>query len=145
MRAAVAGEPLVVRNPRAVRPWQHVLNPLSGYLLLAERLWEAPAEHATAWNFGADDDDARPVSWIVERLSDRWPGDVGVQTADRTNADEAMARKLDSSRARTRLDWRPGWALAERLDATVEWYSLVFGAGAVVGVPLIPADPRSRR
>jgi len=123
MRAAVAGEPLVVRSPSAVRPWQHVLNPLTGYLLLAERLCDAPAEHAGAFNFGPADEDTRPVSWIVDRLRDRWPDEIEVRTVAESHAKEAMALKLDSSRARNRLGWSPSWALAEGLDATVEWYA----------------------
>ena len=125
MRAAIAGEPLVVRSPSAVRPWQHVLNPLSGYLTLAEHLWEAPAEFASGWNFGPADEDARPVSWIVERLRERWPDEVEVETSPASAGDtkEAMALKLDSSKARTRLGWTPGWDLADGLDATAEWYA----------------------
>src|SRR6185437_16142003 len=68
MRAALAGEAVRVRNPNAMRPWQHVLNPLSGYLLLAQELWGKP-EHADSWNFGPGDDDARTVGWVVERIA----------------------------------------------------------------------------
>jgi len=125
MRAAIAGEPLLVRSPDAVRPWQHVLNPLSGYLALAEQLWEAPEAFASGWNFGPADDDARPVSWIVERLGERWPEPLEVRYASAATSDgkEAMALKLDSSKARTRLGWTPGWDLADGLDATAEWYA----------------------
>ena len=110
MRAAIAGEPLLVRSPSAVRPWQHVLNPLSGYLVLAEHLWRDPAAFASGWNFGPADEDARPVSWIVERLRERWPDEVEIATS--VDGDSgggggggkvAMALKLDSSKARTRL------------------------------------------
>jgi len=123
MRAAIAGEPLLVRSPTAVRPWQHVLNPLAGYLLLAESLHSEPEAHATAWNFGPSDDDARPVAWVVERLRERWPEEVTVQTAEGSDAKEAQALKLDSSKARARLGWAPRWALGEGLDATAEWYA----------------------
>ena len=123
VRAAIEGRPLVVRNPAAVRPWQHVLNPLSGYLLLAERLWEDPTAFATGWNFGPPDDDARPVRWIVDRLREQWRGEVVVEEAATSDAKEAMALKLDSSRARARLGWVPHWPLREGLDATIEWYS----------------------
>ena len=123
MRAAIAGEPLVVRNPGAIRPWQHVLIPLSGYLVLAERLWKDPAAHAAAWNFGPLEGDARPVSWVVDRLRDRWPGPVEVQPSNPGDGKEAMALRLDSSRARARLGWAPGWDLARGIDATVEWYA----------------------
>ena len=73
MRAALAGEQVRVRNPNSIRPWQHVLNPLSGYLVLAQALWESP-EHAAGWNFGPAEEDARPVGWIVERIAELWPG-----------------------------------------------------------------------
>ena len=72
MRAALAGERVRVRNPNSIRPWQHVLNPLSGYLVLAQALWESP-EHARGWNFGPPEEDARPVGWIVERVGELWP------------------------------------------------------------------------
>jgi CDP-glucose 4,6-dehydratase len=121
MRAARAGQPLTLRNPDAVRPWQHVLNPLSGYLRLAERLLQG--DGAEAWNFGPDADDARPVSWVVERLRERWPGtppEVRVQPSDER---EAAVLRLDSAKARERLGWTPRWDLAQGLDATVEWYA----------------------
>ena len=125
MRAAIAGEPLVVRSPDAVRPWQHVLNPLSGYLLLAERLVEHGPRSGfdTGFNFGPADEDARPVRWIVERLGDRWPGEIEVELAAPSPRKEAMALKLDSSRARGRLGWSPSWDLGDGLDATAEWYA----------------------
>ena len=125
MRAAIEGRPLVVRSPDAVRPWQHVLCPLSGYLRLAERLHAAPAEFATGFNFGPADEDARPVRWIVERLRERWPEPVQVDAAPPAGgaAKEALALKLDSSRARGRLGWAPGWDLREGLAATADWYA----------------------
>jgi len=121
VRAAVEGTPLVVRAPDAIRPWQHVLNPLHGYLLLAERMWEDPT-FATAWNFGPDLEDSRPVAWIVERLQARWPGELTVEIADRRPLHESAVPRVDSTRARTRLGWRPPWDLAAAIDATVDWY-----------------------
>jgi CDP-glucose 4,6-dehydratase len=121
MRAALAGETLHIRNPKAIRPWQHVLNPLSGYLVLAQALWES-RDPACGWNFGPADEDARPVGWIVSRMSDLWPGELRVTHDDRPHPHEARYLKLDSSRARAHLSWRPTWELAEGLDATVAWY-----------------------
>jgi CDP-glucose 4,6-dehydratase len=121
IRAALDGTPLQVRAPDAVRPWQHVLNPLSGYLLLAERLYEDPTA-ATAWNFGPDQEESRPVSWLVERLCARWPGEIEVATAERQPRLESAVARVDSSRARTRLGWRPPWDLAAAIDATVDWH-----------------------
>ncbi len=121
MRAALAGETLHVRNPEAVRPWQHVLNPLSGYLVLAQGLWRSP-EHACGWNFGPADEDARPVGWIVRRMSELWPEELRVIHDKESHPHEARYLKLDSSRARAHLGWRPMWGLGEGLDAVVDWY-----------------------
>jgi CDP-glucose 4,6-dehydratase len=121
MRAALSGEPLRVRNPEAIRPWQHVLNPLSGYLLLAQSLWETP-EHASGWNFGPAEEDARPVAWIVVRLSKLWQGELRVSEDPGPHPHEARYLKLDSSRARAQLGWRPTWGLADGLEAVVNWY-----------------------
>jgi CDP-glucose 4,6-dehydratase len=121
MRAALGGEPLRVRNPEAIRPWQHVLNPLSGYLLLAQSLWESP-EHASGWNFGPVEQDARPVAWIVARLSELWQGELRVAEDPGPHPHEARYLKLDSSRARTHLSWRPAWDLPQGLEAVVDWY-----------------------
>ncbi len=121
MRAALAGVPVAIRRPDAVRPWQHVLNPLHGYLSLAEVAW-ADAAHATAYNFGPEPDDARPVSWVVERLLGHWNDDVTVIADRGPHPHEAGLLMLDSSRARQRLGWRPTWDLAAGLDATAAWY-----------------------
>jgi CDP-glucose 4,6-dehydratase len=121
MRAALAGEQVRVRNPNSLRPWQHVLNPLSGYLVLAQALWEEP-EHAGGWNFGPTDEDARPVGWIVERLQELWPGDLRSSPDDGPHPHEARYLKLDSSRARLRLGWRPLVGLDRTLQSIVDWY-----------------------
>jgi CDP-glucose 4,6-dehydratase len=121
VRAALAGETLRLRNPGAIRPWQHVLNPLSGYLVLAQALWES-SEYARAWNFGPADEDARSVGWIVQRMADLWPGELRVAPDDGPHPHEARSLKLDSSRARSRLAWQPTWALPEALRAVVSWY-----------------------
>ena len=109
--------------PDAIRPWQHVLNPLLGYLLLCERAASEPAMRR-AWNFGPDPDDARPVGWVVERLAARWPEPLEVRPAEAAGAElrEAQVVRLDSSRARAELGWTPRWDLASGLDATVSWY-----------------------
>ena len=125
-RAALAGEPLVVRSPDAVRPWQHVLNPLSGYLRLAQALFESrPSEGFDAgWNFGPAGDDELPVKAIVDRLTSRWDGELEVRVEpDPDTGKEAAVLRLDSSKARERLGWRPRWALEAGLDATVDWFA----------------------
>jgi CDP-glucose 4,6-dehydratase len=121
MRAALADAPVHIRNPGATRPWQHVLNPLSGYLALAERLWDDPSA-ATAWNFGPDEGDARPVGAIVGRLDELWPGGLRWERDAGEHPHEARYLKVDSSRARARLGWRPRWGLEQALESIVEWY-----------------------
>jgi CDP-glucose 4,6-dehydratase len=120
MRAALARTPASIRNPGAVRPWQHVLNPVGGYLLLAERLWE-DASFADAWNFGPDETDARPVSWLVEHVAALW-GALEWEVSAEHGPPETAVLKLDSSRARARLGWSPRWTLDESLPTIVEWY-----------------------
>jgi CDP-glucose 4,6-dehydratase len=121
LRGALHGREIAIRNPGAVRPWQHVLNPLSGYLRLAQALLEGPDAQG-GWNFGPAGDDVQPVSWIVDRVRERWPDDLRVVIDDRPHPHEAGYLALDSSKARRRLRWAPAWDLAAGLDATVAWY-----------------------
>jgi CDP-glucose 4,6-dehydratase len=121
MRGAVAGEPIRIRNPESIRPWQHVLNPLGGYLALAQALWESP-EFADGWNFGPAEGDARPVRWITDRLTEMWPDKLDWQVDEGPHPHEARYLKLDSSRARGRLGWTPSWDLERGLRAVVDWY-----------------------
>ena len=127
MRGALAEEAVRVRNPNAIRPWQHVLNPLSGYLALAQALWSSPG-HARGWNFGPAEADALSVGALVGRLSALWPGGLELVLDDAQAAaasrapHEAHYLKLDSSLAHSRLGWRPRWGLAEGLRETVRWY-----------------------
>lgn len=123
MRSAMAGEILKVRNPDSIRPWQHVLNPLGGYLVLAQALWNSP-ELADGWNFGPLEQDARPVRWLVECLVEAWPGGLAwEQGLEGPARHEARYLKLDSSKARTRLGWRPPVELEEALRSIVDWYA----------------------
>ena len=123
MQAAIEGRTVTVRNPDSVRPWQHVLNPLSGYVLLAQRLVDEGRAVAEAWNFSPAVDEARSVSWLVERLRRSWPGELSAEVAPPTNDEhEARLVTLDSSKARERLGWVPLWSLERGVDAIVEWY-----------------------
>jgi CDP-glucose 4,6-dehydratase len=126
MRAALADEEVRIRNPNSIRPWQHVLNPLGGYLVLAQALWESP-EHAAGWNFGPAEADARPVGWIAERMSELWPQELRWVIDDGPHPHEARFLKLDSSRARARLGWRPLVELDTALASIVDWYSALRG------------------
>jgi CDP-glucose 4,6-dehydratase len=131
VRAGERREPLVVRNPAAVRPWQHVLNPLSGYLRIAEGL--AGGEPvARAWNLGPDAADERPVSWLTERLAAAWHRPVAVEHGDGSDGREAPVLRLDSSLARRQLGWAPRWDLEAAIAATAAWHARVEG-GADAG------------
>lgn len=122
LRAVQKGEPVLIRNPLAIRPWQHVLEPLSGYLVLCQALWDNPAVAADAWNFGPRDDDARPVQWIVERLVSLWGEGADWTRDESVQPHEANYLKLDISKARAGLHWTPRWSLAEALDSIVAWH-----------------------
>lgn len=115
------GQPVDIRNPNAIRPWQHVLEPLRGYLMLAERLYTEGPAFAEAWNFGPNDDDARPVGWIVEALVEQWGGDARWQQDAGEHPHEATYLKLDISKVRQRLGWQPQLRLADALRYIVDW------------------------
>lgn len=122
MRAIMAGESVIIRSPNAIRPWQHVLEPLNGYLTLAENLWESGALYAEGWNFGPNDEDARPVSWIVEHLTKMWGEGASWQLDTGINPHEATYLKLDCSKAKAKLKWMPKLPLEDTLDWIIEWY-----------------------
>jgi CDP-glucose 4,6-dehydratase len=122
MAAMLRGQPVLIRNPHAIRPWQHVLEPLRGYLMLAERLCEAGPEYAEAWNFGPNDEDARPVEWIAGFLTHSWGGGATWQVDGARHPHEAHFLKLDISKARSRLGWHPVLALEQALTLVTEWH-----------------------
>ena len=121
LRALDAGETLHIRSPNAIRPWQHVLEPISGYLLLAEALAKQGGDYADAWNFGPEEGDAKPVSSIVEQLCEKFPGSRW-QLDDAPQPHEARLLKLDSSKAKAKLNWVPRWPLETALNKTIEWH-----------------------
>lgn len=121
VRAFSAGKPVILRNPSAVRPWQHVLEPLAGYLLLAEKLYADGPKYAEAWNFGPRDEDMWPVGRIAEAMADRWGNGASWQHDTTTQPHEAQLLRLDCSKARFRLGWKPRWPLDTALDAIVDW------------------------
>ena len=124
MRAGLAREELVVRNPDAVRPWQHVLSPLSGYLLLVERLWDDRSA-AGAWNFGPDPSDELPVREVADRTCELWVEGLRWTAAADGGPPETAVLRLDSTKAREELGWGPAWQLDQALGATVEWHRAV--------------------
>ncbi|MEJ1958856.1 MAG: CDP-glucose 4,6-dehydratase [Nitrosomonadales bacterium] len=127
MRAITQGKPVNIRNPHAIRPWQHVLEPLSGYLTLGQKLYEEGAAYAEGWNFGPNDDDAKPVQWIVERLTQSW-GEGASWVLDKSDhPHEAHYLKLDCSKAKARLQWHPRWNLQTTLDSITRWHKRRLG------------------
>jgi CDP-glucose 4,6-dehydratase len=122
VRGFLAGEAPLIRRPDAIRPWQHVMEPLAGYMALAQKLLTHDPKYATAYNFGPSDDDAQPVGWIVEKMVGFW-GDGATWTLDPDpGVHEAGYLKLDASRARNDLGWRPALRLETTLQWLVEWY-----------------------
>lgn len=122
LRALQRREPVLIRNPHATRPWQHVLEPLSGYLVLAERLYRFGQLDAEGWNFGPREEDARPVRWIVEHLCKTWGEDATWALQPGEHPHEAGFLKLDISKARQRLGWVPRWTLETALERITEWH-----------------------
>jgi CDP-glucose 4,6-dehydratase len=122
LAAFSSGKPVALRHPHAVRPWQHVLEPLRGYLMLAERLLQQDPQAAQAWNFGPRDDDARAVGEVVAELARLWGDGARAETQTGEHPHEATWLKLDTSLARQRLDWRPLLDLGEALQLTVDWH-----------------------
>lgn len=122
MSALKKKRPVIIRHPQAIRPWQHVLDPLGGYLMLIQKLVEEKSGYAEGWNFGPRDEDAKPVSWIVERLTKSWGSGISWQKDRGDHPHEAQYLKLDCSKARTKLGWQPHWNLEMALDKIVEWY-----------------------
>ncbi|WP_375585609.1 CDP-glucose 4,6-dehydratase [Cyclobacterium xiamenense] len=123
--------PVVIRNPMATRPWQHVLEPLSGYLILAEDLYVRGSEVAEAWNFGPDDDDCKPVSWVLDQMIRFWGDGASWCYDDEPNPHEAVLLKLDCSKAKHYLQWEPRWHVDEALRRTVSWYKVFMRKGNV--------------
>lgn len=110
-----------IRNPNAIRPWQHVLEPLRGYLMLAEKLYDQGTAFAEGWNFGPNDEDAKPVGWIVEKMALLWGNDAQWIIDKGDHPHEANYLKLDISKVRSRLDWHPALGLKDALQYIVDW------------------------
>lgn len=122
LRAFERQEPVIIRNPYATRPWQHVFEPLSGYMTLAQKLYEQGQRFAEGWNFGPNEDDAKPVQWIVEELVKDWGNGASWRLDAGEHPHEAHYLKLDISKVKSRLDWQPRWPLATALEKITAWH-----------------------
>lgn len=127
MKALMSGGSLTLRNPDAVRPWQHVLDPLQGYILLAEKLWECKKAYSSAWNFGPEPGDAKPVKWIAEQLQQIWSNNGGAPLNWRAQSKEYSPHEagflyLDAGKAYRELGWHPKLNIQQSLEWTVQWY-----------------------
>lgn len=122
VRAITAGRAVAIRNPHAIRPWQHVLEPLGGYLLLAERLFQEGSAFAGAWNFGPLEEDAKPVEAVVQRIVELWGDGAGWVLDGNQHPQETKVLRLDCKKAQQRLGWKPRWRLEQALATTVTWY-----------------------
>lgn len=121
MRALETGTEIEIRNPGSTRPWQHVLEPLSGYLMLAQKLHDEGLVWAEGWNFGPREQDAKPVQWIVDYLCASWGSDTSWILQSGVHPHEARYLKLDTSKAQHRLHWTPRWQLENALERIVDW------------------------
>ena len=121
IRAIHKNEKVLIRNPQAIRPWQHVLEPLSGYLTLVEKLHKYGVRYSGAWNFGPDDGDSKPVKWVIEKLCNYWGKDASYEILKSTELHEANFLKLDCSKAKALLDWHPHWNLERALESIIDF------------------------
>ena len=121
LRAFECKKPVVIRNPKSTRPWQHVLEPLSGYLVLAQMLYEEPSSYAEGWNFGPFEGDAKPVDWILNKMTALWPHSSW-QLDNEAHPHEAGYLKLDVSKAKKFLGWGPTWRLEQTLTRIIQWH-----------------------
>lgn len=121
IRSILAGEKMTVRYPNAIRPWQHVLDPLNGYLLLAAHMLKDPVKYSEAWNFGPDGLESKTVGWMVKSLWAEYCGKAGYVVESVRQPHEATYLKLDSTKARVKLGWKPCWSVDETIKRIVEW------------------------
>lgn len=122
LRSFERDEPVKIRNSSAIRPWQHVLEPLSGYLVLAQKLYDGDHALDEPWNFGPRDEDAQPVGWIVEQMAALWGPEACWQVDGGPHPHEAHFLKLDISKAHARLGWAPKWNLSTALHQIIDWH-----------------------
>ena len=136
IRAIGKGEKVYIRSPYAIRPWQHVLEPLNGYLLLAEKLFSQGTRYAEGWNFGPDDSDAKNVEWITNTICNLWGDGASYEIDTHPQPHEANYLKLDCSKAKAELNWLPKWNINKALESIVEWNKAYLSGKDILGVTI---------
>jgi len=131
LRAVLKNEEIVIRSPNAIRPWQHVLEPLGGYLLLASKLYSEPLKYSGAWNFGPSEEDAKTVGWMVKTLCEKLNYGDRVDITNAEQPHEANYLKLDCAKAREQLKWQPKFNAEKALEKTVEWFDVYRSGGDI--------------
>jgi CDP-glucose 4,6-dehydratase len=121
LRSFEKNEPIVIRNPKATRPWQHVLEPLSGYLILAQKMYHDQNKYAEGWNFGPNEQDVKSVDWILNKMIAKWPNSSW-ELDSSSNPHEANFLQLDISKAESKLGWKPIWELSYTLEKIIDWH-----------------------
>jgi CDP-glucose 4,6-dehydratase len=144
LRAVARGEPVLIRSPHAIRPWQHVLEPLAGYLLLAERLHADGQGFGEAWNFGPVDGEEWPVQRLVEQLTAAWGGGAAWRLDERPQPHEASYLKLDATKAVVRLGWKPRWSVGQALEQIVAWHQAFLRGSSMRDVTLSQIEQYSQ-
>lgn len=131
INSILEGESVKIRYPKAIRPWQHVLEPLSGYMCLAEKMYENGTSFSESWNFGPRENDAKPVEWIVEKLTRKWGNGASWKLDSDPQLHEANYLKLDISKAISKLGWEPKWTISETISHIIEWYKVFQEGGDI--------------
>ncbi len=121
LRSFERNESVVIRNPKSTRPWQHVLEPLSGYIVLAQEMYNNHKEYAEGWNFGPNEQDVKQVDWILNKMISGWPNSSW-ELDKESNPHEAGFLKLDIEKAKSKLGWMPVWGLSHTLEKIISWH-----------------------
>ena len=121
LRSFEKNKPVIIRNPKAIRPWQHVLEPLSGYLILAQKMYHDQSKYSEGWNFGPNEQDVKPVDWILNKMISKW-SNSSWELDSSSNPHEANLLQLDISKAESKLGWKPIWELSYTLEKIIDWH-----------------------
>jgi len=143
LRSFEKNKPVIIRNPKATRPWQHVLEPLSGYLILAQNLYKDQKKYAEGWNFGPNEKDVQPVDWILNKMISKWPNSSW-ELDNNSSPHEADFLKLDISKAKSKLGWSPVWELSQTLEKIVSWHQAWLNKDDIQAVCLTEIEEYTR-